>query len=316
MKNLVATPLLALLSLTAWPQQPPTAPAQQAQVAPKAAVSPAQLAPAGQMSELDYYKTLAEQRKSEADRAHADIMTGYAVNTGILVAVALAILAVQFVNVRSELKKSEDLIRNSVANINTALAATEGSVSAELVNLREEFADLQRVMLGQLSQETTNRTEQIATVLSDLGNKYGNRIMDLEVKNQLKRFDTRPFHRRSITPEQVKEIVENNDELEELLKHVIGKLEAGTTPETAELNIIGKKIIAMQEITGDGHVALRELIQKISPVSEEFWRKFTLLEASVTVFGLDRGIGQKKYYKIYKADGLSWQFEDVANLFA
>jgi hypothetical protein len=315
MKNLVIMALFTLLTLAAWSKNPPPASTQQALDTSKAHTSQTQPVPTSQMTELDYYKKLAEQSKSEADRAHSDIMTGYAVNAGILATVVVLILAVQFFNVRSELEKSENLVRSSVANINTALAATQSKVNTELAGLRSEFEELQRIMLERLSQETTNRTGQIDAVLSSVKSKYGSRITDLEVKNQLRMFDTRPFYRDSATPEQVEDISKNNDELEQLLTQAINKLDAGTTLESDELNAIGEKVISMGEITGSSHKVLMELIEKVLPASEESWRKLTLLEASVAVFGLDKGVGQKRYYKVYKSNPSYSQFEDIQSLF-
>jgi hypothetical protein len=67
------------------------------------------------MSEAEYYKGMYELAKSEAEQAHTDVMTGYAVNIGFLVTLALAYVAVQWFKIRNQLQDFRKTVNQDIA---------------------------------------------------------------------------------------------------------------------------------------------------------------------------------------------------------
>jgi cell division protein FtsL len=98
--NRLVTLLLICLSFTVYAQQAAT---------PK--------------SESEFYRMMYEQAKGEADRAHNDIWYGYAINTSIILAVALLVLAVQVFNTKRELRRMRERINSDMNTMQTAVLA-------------------------------------------------------------------------------------------------------------------------------------------------------------------------------------------------
>jgi hypothetical protein len=83
--------------------------------------------------ELDYYKNLAAQAKSEADGAHNDIMVGYGVNLSAILLLVAVVVCYQYVNVKAELRKSKRQVLRATGRMNTALASLR-TENAELIS--------------------------------------------------------------------------------------------------------------------------------------------------------------------------------------
>jgi chaperonin cofactor prefoldin len=109
------------------------------------------------MMELDYYKKLAEQAQEQADRAHDDIKSYYDMNTTVIVTIFAILLGLQLFNVKDQLNKNEEFVRNNVNAINQSLT----TVTAE-------FEQLNRTLLTRLSDETANRDKAITDKINSL----------------------------------------------------------------------------------------------------------------------------------------------------
>jgi cell division protein FtsL len=163
MKNIATFYLLLLLSVNhCFAQVANKAPAT---LVPTSAVA---LQPhvvkegAALMSELDYYKKLAEQSKADADRAHDDIWSAYGINASIMLAVSLLVLGAQYINVRAQVKKLKEDFETSINRVNAAL--TESTNELNILKSQEQ-ANRQEIELT--NERVKSTTSLVVGMQSD-----------------------------------------------------------------------------------------------------------------------------------------------------